>query len=802
MNEPMDVLQDKLTQIEAGASLEENLSGSTIEETDLLLLAVALREMPLEERDEVQVQTQREQILAAAAQTLGNHKPQQDLEKLSSWAQLRLWWANGGRQWQWGAGIAAMLLLILLGGLWLNKNLGEETKLTASLPPEDKVLPATGAGSASEKIEEDSPAEAAAPVPLPAYELYVPAVTSSLSMNPQQAALEEIKGLVEVMDADGLWTAVRQPRLVQAGQRIRTGNLSSVRLTFNDGSQAILGPETELSLEQLNALSPEAGFRTVVLTQLLGETWHAVQFRHDGGSLYEVKTPTGSGVARGTQFQVIVRPDETASYTVTEGKVDVTNAGRMVPVIAGQRTQFDADEPPAPPDFLVTGEGIVTQIGPTWVIAEQVFVVDDNSLIVGDPQIGDLVSVEGRLLPDGRLAADLIRLLQAAPTNEFVLIGPVEAVSGEQWTVAGQEIWLTEETAVEPEISLGDTVQVNGTIRETDGALVANKIVRLVVDQPRPFEFTGVVQTVGAAAWTISGVSLTVDGETEIAAGITVGSVVHVEGWIDADSVWHAQEIKLSQAESPAFSLTGPLTSQTPWTVAGVSFEVRDWSVIDPAVEVGSIVRVEGIILEDGTWVARTIETLDESLLQLVFVGVVETTDSWVISGLPISVDEHTVLDEGIVPGDLVRVTVQIQLDGTWQAMQIERLPADVPEGCLVVTAVITSAGPDQINTSSGQSYAIPPEAVIEGELAANNVVAIVVCLNEDGLPEVISITVIYEPAALPPPSVTPPPPDETDTGSVTICHKPGTPAQKTMTLPRSALNGHLGHGDTLGPCP
>jgi len=33
------------------------------------------------------------------------------------------------------------------------------------------------------------------------------------------------------------------------------------------------------------------------------------------------------------------------------------------------------------------------------------------------------------------------------------------------------------------------------------------------------------------------------------------------------------------------------------------------------------------------------------------------------------------------------------------------------------------------------------------------------------------------------------------------ICHKPGTPAQKTMELPESAVEGHLGHGDYLGEC-
>ncbi len=36
----------------------------------------------------------------------------------------------------------------------------------------------------------------------------------------------------------------------------------------------------------------------------------------------------------------------------------------------------------------------------------------------------------------------------------------------------------------------------------------------------------------------------------------------------------------------------------------------------------------------------------------------------------------------------------------------------------------------------------------------------------------------------------------------VTICHNPGTPAVKTMTLPLPAAQGHFGHGDVPGPCP
>jgi hypothetical protein len=46
------------------------------------------------------------------------------------------------------------------------------------------------------------------------------------------------------------------------------------------------------------------------------------------------------------------------------------------------------------------------------------------------------------------------------------------------------------------------------------------------------------------------------------------------------------------------------------------------------------------------------------------------------------------------------------------------------------------------------------------------------------------------------------PRPDDDPDARVVICHKPGTPAEKTLTVPQSAVPGHLGHGDTLGPCP
>jgi len=39
------------------------------------------------------------------------------------------------------------------------------------------------------------------------------------------------------------------------------------------------------------------------------------------------------------------------------------------------------------------------------------------------------------------------------------------------------------------------------------------------------------------------------------------------------------------------------------------------------------------------------------------------------------------------------------------------------------------------------------------------------------------------------------------DDGKTTICRQPGTPAEKTMTIPTDAWPEHQGHGETIGAC-
>ncbi len=54
-----------------------------------------------------------------------------------------------------------------------------------------------------------------------------------------------------------------------------------------------------------------------------------------------------------------------------------------------------------------------------WNIAGQIFNTGANTVIFGNPQVGDWVSFEGHLLADGSRFADRIVLLNHSPENQF-----------------------------------------------------------------------------------------------------------------------------------------------------------------------------------------------------------------------------------------------------------------------------------------------------------------------------------------------------------------------------------------------
>ncbi|MGW8251478.1 MAG: DUF5666 domain-containing protein, partial [Anaerolineales bacterium] len=307
-----------------------------------------------------------------------------------------------------------------------------------------------------------------------------PARTSSL-----ETVLIPSRGLVEIQDASGSWSILTGERAIHEGDHIRTGALSAAQISFPDGSQATLGAATEVTIQELEM---QSGLRAVELEQLTGESRHEVDSSSASSMSYSVHTPAGSAQATGTIFQVTITPDQAAYFSVEEGALEVTGQGETVLVEGGQTSTVYSDEPPSEPALRISGEGTVTQTGDVWVIAGQSFNIHENTFIIGSPQVGDLVHVEGRLLKDDTRLADLIVLLRASPANRFTLIGEVQEIGEQSWTVAGQDIEIGDNTQIGPDIQVGNQVRVEGVILE-NGALQADEILPYGEAGRLPFEF-------------------------------------------------------------------------------------------------------------------------------------------------------------------------------------------------------------------------------------------------------------------------------------------------------------------------
>jgi len=285
-------------------------------------------------------------------------------------------------------------------------------------------------------------------------------------------------------------------------------------------------------------------------------------------------------------------------------------------------------------------------------------------------------------------------------------------------------------------------------------------------------------------------------------------------------------------AGTVTFELVGELESTDPWTVAGTVLETRDTTQIEAGLEVGALVRVRGVILEDDTWVAYSIELADaQTDPVIILIGTVDSVDPWVVNGISLNVTADTDIQGEITVGMIVRVEILLQADGTWEVLSIAPL-GDAPEtsGCATVVATVVSVNGNEIQLLGWPSPVVfeppaPAESTAvstavngngeeggeeggEGEdensggsdggtpiLEADQVVLVVVCVSENGQLVIVQVIILET--------------GDNDSGTPTengekvlICHKPNKKGGHTLSLPQSAVPAHLGHGDTLGACP
>ena len=200
-----------------------------------------------------------------------------------------------------------------------------------------------------------------------------------------------------------------------------------------------------------------------------------------------------------------------------------------------------------------------------------------------------------------------------------------------------------------------------------------------------------------------------------------------------------------------------------------------------------------------------------------------------VVNGIELTVTDETDIQDGITPGMIVRVEILLLPDGTWEVLSIAPLGdlTETP-GCVTVIAKIIRVDGDQIQFEGWPTPVTLAEDTQtknndnEGEdddsdggedenenddedkdsedgdgesIQPGQTILAVVCIDKDGRLVIVLITLLDS--------------DDDDAGEgsgngekVPVCHNASKNNPHTISIAQPAVPAHLAHGDTLGPCP
>ena len=152
------------------------------------------------------------------------------------------------------------------------------------------------------------------------------------------AALLVASDPVEVGHNDGGYRPAASGESLEAGSSVRTGHAGHATIQFPDGSLVRMSPDTTVTV-QAAQLTNGGNLKSASLLEKIGRTLSTVQHLV-GGANFQVGGHSVSAEVRGTQFEVVVRPDASNQIKVFDGSVTVR--GQTTATLkAGQ--QLDAD---------------------------------------------------------------------------------------------------------------------------------------------------------------------------------------------------------------------------------------------------------------------------------------------------------------------------------------------------------------------------------------------------------------------------------------------------------------------------
>ena len=210
-------------------------------------------------------------------------------------------------------------------------------------------------------------------------------------------------------------------------------------------------------------------------------------------------------------------------------------------------------------------------------------------------------------------------------------------------------------------------------------------------------EIQGVLGLDALGNWTINGIVVALNPDTEIEGGLVVGQSVEVEGVLQEDGTILAREVESSDDDtvvSNKTELTGifqgidPVTGQ--WIISGNLVAVGPGTDTDGLPSEGQRIKLEALIQEDGTLLAREIENKGGSTdeddgfskvkLEGTFLGV-DADGRWNVNGVSVLLDPLTRLKGAPAVGERIKVKALLQEDGSFLAVKLEGKPQGKSQG-------------------------------------------------------------------------------------------------------------------------
>jgi len=515
-----DALNACVRELSTGASLEDCLTqypGYREELEPLLSLALGLQSLR-QQPAPATLQAGRRRVLREAARLGRGRSESEPRFRLPSWLSLQPLMQRGVA----ATVLASLLLVIVLGGgaaavaasslpgdaLYPVKRISEEVRLLLAF---DQQLRAQVIQQLEERRREEAKAIASI----------------------RRVAEVSFRGAVEEVD-DDRWTIGGVPvelsdKTVLIGdvdldtevrvhvRSLSDGTLLALRIEPDAGDDALLPTPTD---------TPPPPTPTVTLTAT------------------NTKLPPTSVVQQQPVPSQTPSPTETPLPTETE-----------VPTATPTPTITLTPVPPRPVKVRFGGRIEAMEPG-VWTVDGQAVRLDSNTKIGPQdvpPVIGAMASVVAVRTDDGGLLALEITVEPVAQATEqpFEFQGLVERFGATEWVVGGHTLIITTDTAIENAPQIGLLAEVNA-LRRGDGSLVA---VQIHVQLPSEVvQFEGTIQSLGAVQWTVEGVTVRLDDQTQVVGNAAVGSRAEVEGLLLPDGSVLARTIVVQAALTPTLT--------------------------------------------------------------------------------------------------------------------------------------------------------------------------------------------------------------------------------------------------------